>query len=573
VFAFPPGKEEVLMRKASNVWEGIMSGVERSRRGLIILEEEGERAYSPRELAKQALRAAEGLAQLGVKPGDRVGIIAQTTAHTVLTLLGCWAAGAVAVPLPLPMRAVDPASFMEQSRRRLEKVGAEVLALPGAFLPLVSGLEEGFRLVAMEELPAGVEASPVPRGKREVALVQFTSGSTSDPRGVILTHGNILANACAIAEKVGAGPRDTVVSWMPLYHDMGLIGFLITALGAGCSLVLMSPQRFVADPSLWMRACGEYRATITGGPNFAYALSTRVMRSGGLGGTDLSSLRLALNGAEPIDPQVLDELVEAGAEYGLQPEVPYPVYGLAEATLAVTFPEPGKIYQKDHVSRRGIEERGEALPCAPDGPDARCLVSLGRPLRGLEVRIVRGDGTPAGEREVGEVCVRGPSLMQGYWGDAAATAEALRGGWLHTGDLGYLADGNLFLVGRIKDMVIIGGRNLFPEDVERCAERVEGMRKGNAVAFGVTTRRGRERLVLVGETRLSCPQAALETARAVSSLVREEIGVPVREVVLVPAGTLPKTSSGKKRRFLCRELYLNQKLQAIARSGAPVMAN
>lgn len=561
------------MGKASCVWEYVVDGIMSSRRGLIILEEDGERAFAPRELVREALRVAGGLARLGVQPGDRVGIMAQTTPHTVLAFLGCWAAGAVAVPLPLPMRAVDPASFMEQSRRRLEKVGARILALPGTFVSLVSGMEGGFRLVAMEDLAAGEEAESVRRERGDIALVQFTSGSTSEPRGVILTHGNILDNAGAIAGKVNAGPWDTVVSWMPLYHDMGLIGFLITALGAGCSLVLMSPQRFVADPSLWLRACGEYRATITGGPNFAYALSTRVLRSGGLAGTDLSSLRLALNGAEPIDSQVLDELVEAGADNGLRPEVPYPVYGLAEATLAVTFPEPGKVYHKDHVSRRGIEESGQAIPCEPDSEDARCLVALGRPLPGLEVRVIKEDGSPAGEREVGEVCVRGSSVMQGYWGDAAATAEALRGGWLHTGDLGYLSAGELYLVGRIKDMVIIGGRNLFPEDVEHCAERVEGMRKGNAVAFGVTTKRGRERLVLVGETRLSCPQAALKTARAVSYLVREEIGVPVREVVLVPAGTLPKTSSGKKRRFLCRELYLGEKLQAIARSGAPVMAN
>lgn len=561
------------MRKAKNVWEGVVEGVQRSRRGLIILEEDGERVFGPEELIRAARKTASGLAKVGVKPGDRVGIMAQTTPHTVLTFLGCWAAGAVAVPLPLPMRAVDPASFMEQSRRRLEKVGAEILALPGNFLPLVGGMGEGFRLVAMEELPGEEESHPSPAGKDDLALVQFTSGSTSEPRGVVLTHGNILANARAIADKIDAGPHDTVVSWMPLYHDMGLIGFLITALGAGCTLVLMSPQRFVADPSLWLRAVSDYRATITGGPNFAYALSTRVLRSGRLEGADLSSLRLALNGAEPIDPQVLDEFVEAGSAYGLRPEVPYPVYGLAEATLAVTFPEPGKKYHTDHVSRRGIEERGKALPCDPAGGDSRGLVSLGEPLRGLEVRIIRDDGGIASEREIGEVCVRGPSLMQGYWGDAAATAEALRGGWLHTGDLGYLAGGNLFLVGRIKDMVIIGGRNLFPEDVERCAERVEGMRKGNAVAFGVATSRGRERLILVGETRLSCPQAARKTAEEVSLLVREEIGVPVREVVLVPAGSLPKTSSGKKRRFLCRELYLSEKLQPIARSGAPVGVN
>ena len=561
------------MSGARNVWEGIVEGVNRSRGGLIILEEDGEKVYRPGELLDAALRAARGLAEAGVRPGDRVGIMAQTTPSTVLTFLGCWAAGAVAVPLPLPMRAVEPRSFMEQSRRRLEKVGAEVLVLPGAFIPLVEDLGGDFRMVAGEELDRRGEFVPAPAGRTDVALVQFTSGSTSEPRGVVLTHGNILANASAIIERLRVTNRDTVVSWMPLYHDMGLIGFLITALSAGCTLVLMSPQRFVADPSLWMRAVSDHRATITGGPNFAFALSTRVLRTDRAEGLDLSSLRLALNGAEPIDPQALEEFVEAGAAYGLRPEVPYPVYGLAEATLAVTFPPPGRKYQVDYINRRRVEEAGRAEPCAPGDGDARCMVSLGSPLAGLEVRIVKEDGSPGGERDVGEVCVRGPSLMQGYWGDAAATAEALRGGWLHTGDLGYLAGGELFLVGRIKDMVIIGGRNLFPEDVERCAERVEGMRKGNAVAFGVTTPRGRERLVLVGETRLTCPQAAMETAKAVSSAVREEIGVPVREVVLVPAGTLPKTSSGKKRRFLCRELYLNESLQPIARSGAPVWAN
>ena len=559
------------MKKIDNVWRGIETGVSRSRRGLIILEEDGEKAFRPRELLSAARKNARALAKSGVRPGDRVGIMAQNTHESVLTFLGCWALGAVAVPLPLPMRAVDPHSFMEQSRRRLEKVGAEALAIPGDFLSLVEEMGEGFRLLAMEELKAKGDLPPSPARGDDIALVQFTSGSTSEPRGVILTHGNILANARAIVERLKVDTRDTVVSWMPLYHDMGLIGFLITALSAGCTLVLMSPQRFVAEPGRWLRAVSDHRATITGGPNFAFALSARVLRSERAEGLDLSSLRLALNGAEPIDHGVLDDFVEAGAAYGLRAEVPYPVYGLAEATLAVTFPLPGKKYHVDHVSRRAIEEEGRALPCEPGSADARGLVSLGTPLEGLEVRVNRDDGSPAGEREVGEVCVRGASLMQGYWGDAAATAESLRGGWLHTGDLGYLAAGELHLVGRIKDMVIIGGRNLFPEDVERCAERVEGMRKGNAVAFGVTTARGRERLVLVGETRLSCPHAAREAAQAVSSAVRETIGVPVREVVLVPAGTLPKTSSGKKRRFLCRDLYISERLTVVARSGASIV--
>jgi fatty-acyl-CoA synthase len=558
------------MKNARNVWQGMMKGLSHSERGLIILEEEGETVYAPGELVEAAERAACSLVRAGIEPGDRVGIMAQTTPATVISLLGCWAAGAVAVPLPLPMRAIEPHSFIEQSRRRLQMVEAKLLALPGSLLPMVGEMGVGMKLVACEELDAGGGMPPAPTTPHDVALVQFTSGSTSEPRGVVLTHANIMANVRAISRKVKLSHRDCIVSWMPLYHDMGLIGFLITALSSGATLVLMSPQRFVSDPALWMRTISEHRATITGGPNFAYALSARVLAAGTAGELDLSSLRLALNGAEPVDAEVLDGFVEAGKPYGLRKQVPYPVYGLAEATLAVTFPQPGKRYRLDHVSRAGIEEESFARPGEPGEEGTRALASLGSALEGLEVSVVKKDGSEAGDREVGEVCVRGASLMQGYWGDPEATAKALRDGRLHTGDLGYLADGELYLVGRIKDMVIIGGRNLFPEDVERCAEQVSGVRKGNAVVFGVTTRRGRERLVLVGETRLSCPDAAREAARAISSTVREEMGVPVREVVLVPAGSLPKTSSGKKRRFLCRELYLGQQLQAVARTGAVI---
>jgi fatty-acyl-CoA synthase len=558
------------MKNAGNVWQGIQKGLSHSERGLIILEEDGEKAYTPQELVQAAERAACGLVMSGIEPGDRVGIIAQTTPATVITFLGCWAAGAVAVPLPLPMRAIEPHAFIEQSRMRLHRVGAKLLALPESLMPMVGEMGVGMKMVACEDLDAGGGIYPADTAAEDLALIQFTSGSTSEPRGVRLTHANILANVRAISHKVKISHHDCIVSWMPLYHDMGLIGFLITALSSGASLVLMSPQRFVSDPSLWMKAISDYRATITGGPNFAYALATRLLESGSPSGLDLSSLRLALNGAEPVDPEVLDGFVEAGKPCGLKKHVPYPVYGLAEATLAVTFPQAGKKFRFDHVSRAGIEEEGFAHPAEPGGEGTRALASLGSVLEGLEVSVVKEDGSKAGEREVGEVCVRGASLMQGYWEDEEATARVLRDGRLHTGDLGYIAAGELYLVGRIKDMVIIGGRNLFPEDVERCAERVSGMRKGNAVVFGISTRRGKERLVLVGETRLSCPEAASEAALAVSSRVREEIGVPVREVVLVPAGSLPKTSSGKKRRFLCRDLYLGQQLQPVARSGAPI---
>jgi len=559
------------MANADNIWQGIVEGLSRSKRGLTILEESGEIRYTPSELKAAAERCGVGLMRAGVKPGDRVGILAQTAPSTILGILGCFATGAVAVPLPLPMRAVDPAAFIEQTVLRLEKVGAELVVLPGELISMVGDMGERVRLLAAEELPVDGDLPSPASGREDIAIVQFTSGSTSEPRGVVLTHGNVNANSRAIAATVGVHPEDTVVSWLPLYHDMGLIGFLITALNCGTSLVIMPPQRFTADPSLWLQAISDHKATLTGGPNFGFALASRVLRSGRAEGMDLSSLRLALNGAEPVDPEVLDGLIEAGEPYGLKPEVPYPVYGLAEATLAVTFPPPGRRYVIDHVSRTAVQEGDFAAPSIPGKEDTQAFISLGKSLPGVKVSIIRSDGREASEREVGEVCVQAPSVMQGYWDDPGKTAEALRGGWLHTGDLGYQAEGELYLVGRIKDMVIIGGRNLFPEDVERCAEQVDGVRKGNAIAFGVTSRKGRERLVLVGETRLKSIDRALEAARTVSSEVRESIGVPVREVVLVPAGSLPKTSSGKKRRFLCRDLYLEERLQPIARSGATIL--
>jgi len=558
------------MKNTKDVWQGIVEGTARSRQGLIILEEAGEKVYGPTELIAAAARAGACLLKSEVKAGDTVGILAQTTPSTVLALLGCWAAGVVPVPLPLPARMVDSRSFIEQSRRRLEKVRAKKLIAPGTLMPMLGDLGSGIRLMAAEELSAQDNLPSRPCRGEDVAMVQFTSGSTSEPRGVVLSHRAIMANARAIIKRMRITPRDRVLSWMPLYHDMGLIGFFISALSSGCTPILMPPQRFVADPSFWFRSISEYRATITGGPNFSYALSARVLKSGLAGHIDLSSLRLALNGAEPVDSLVLDELVKEGEPYGLKATAPYPVYGLAEATLAVTFPAIGQRYRVDRICRDAMEREARALPVGADAHGARSLVSVGTPLPGVQVLIIKDNGEPAGDRQIGEVCLRGPSLMQGYWEDESATAQALRDGWLHTGDLGYFAEGQLYLAGRIKDVVIVGGRNLFPQDVERCAERVSGIRKGNAVAFGVTSPRGRERLILVGETRLECPNKAFEAARAVLRMVREEIGVPVREVVLVPAGSLPKTSSGKKRRFLCRDLYFENKLQPVARSGAAI---
>ncbi len=553
-----------------HVWGAVEAGLRISQEGICVwLDEERKVRLDPSSLREETERYCAGLGRAGVRPGDRVAVLAQTTPEVMLAFLACWRAGGAAVPLPLPMRAVDPQAFIEQTAAKLRASGARLAVIPDGLMGFVRHLEAGCPLLPASGLRADGEAPPpASPSPSDVALIQFTSGSTSQPKGVTLTHHNLLSNARSIISRIGVTPEDRVVSWLPLYHDMGLIGFFLTALISGASTTYLSPQLFVSRPETWLRALSESRGTITGGPNFSYALIGRLIRSGSVSGIDLSRLRLALNGAEPVDLQVMEELVEAAAPLGLRREAPYPVYGLAECTLAVTFPDPGRPFKVDWVSRYHLEKGEGALPVERGSAGARPLVCLGSPLPGMEVRIRGAEGGWLGERQLGEVCVRGASVMRGYWNDPDRTAEVMEDGWLRTGDLGYLHAGELYLAGRIKDMVIIGGRNIYPEDVERCGEKVEGVRKGNAVAFAVTNRRGRERMVLVGETRLEPGEQALRVAREVSHRVAREIGAPLGEAVLVRAGSLPKTSSGKKQRYLTRQLYDRGELEVVARTGA-----
>jgi fatty-acyl-CoA synthase len=306
----------------------------------------------------------------------------------------------------------------------------------------------------------------------------------------------------------------------------------------------------------WM---SEHRATATAGPNFSYALAARALRRAAAGGLDLSRLRIALNGAEAVDPTVVEEFVAAGAPHRLDPGAVFPAFGMAEATLAVTFPEPGRGLCIDPIDRRVLETDGYAAPAPPDAPGSRCLVRLGRAVPGLEIRIVDPTtGQVRSEREVGELEIRGTSVTPGYYRRPDATESAFHDGWLRSGDLAYLVDGELVVCGRIKDLIIVGGRNVYPEDVERAAASVEGVRAGNVIAFSVDGRRGKEALVVVAESK----EGDVNRLRqAVSGRVRDVVGLPPEEVVLVEPGSLPKTSSGKLQRSLCRERYLTASLQ------------
>lgn len=311
----------------------------------------------------------------------------------------------------------------------------------------------------------------------------------------------------------------------------------------------------------WM---SEYRATATAGPNFSYALAARALRR--LDNLDLSRWRLALNGAEPVDAEAVAAFLEAGSRHGLDPGVAFPAFGMAEATLAVTFPKPGSGMVVDRVDRRVLEHDRFAAPTGSDDPAKhRDLTLLGSAVEGLEIRIADpGTGGTLRDREVGEIEIRGTSVTPGYYRDAEATVAAFHDGWLRTGDLGYLVDGQLAVCGRIKDMIIVGGRNVFPEDAEKAAADVDGVRAGNVIAFGTTGRRGEE-LVVVAETRLASeePDRVIDLRDAVARRVRDAVGLPARDVILVRAGTLPKTSSGKLQRSLCRDRYASAQLERV----------
>ena len=513
-----------------------------------------------------AQRLAGGLQAWGVLPGDRVGVLGFTSRPVVETVFGVLMAGATVVMLPLPMRLAGPEAFLAQTRRRLAASRARLLVVDDFFAAQYEPGPGAPTMVTTTALSAGGAAfETVPVHGGDLAVLQFTSGSTAEPRAVRLPHASISANVAAITGAAEVDPAtDSVASWLPLYHDMGLIGMLFTTAVTGMTLSVCPPQAFLSRPPMWMEAVSEFRTSLITGPNFAYALATRrLSRSSDL---DLSCLRLALNGAEPVNTDTFDAFVEAGAAHGMSRSVPLCVYGLAEATLAVTFPLPGSGLRVDAVDRHVLEADHSAVPArSPEG--AKRLAGLGLPLRGVAVRVVDDAGREVGERQVGEVLVAGSSLMEGYDGHPDATAAVLSDGWLHTGDYGYTAGGDLFVCGRKKDLIIVGGRNVWPEDVEAAAHTVAGVRPGNAIAFAVENPRAREALVLVAETRMDDTPSAEAIARTIALTVKAEIGLAPRQVLLVPPGELPKTSSGKLQRNLCRSRYLDGDIAVVATHG------
>lgn len=518
-------------------------------------------------LHDEARGIAAVLQSRGVGPGDRVSILGPTTRPLVTAIQAVWLCGATVVVLPLPMRLSSIGEFVAQTRSRIRASRSAVVVVDPELLQFVEPQADDPPMVALPELGEGPGPDAYERPAEDpeaLAILQFTSGSTARPKGVMLPHRCVTANLDGIACAARVEADDVIVSWLPLYHDMGLIGTLTLPMTTGIGLVLAAPQDFLASPRRWMEWMSEFGGTATAGPNFSYALATRALRR--IEQLDLSRWRLALNGAEPVDVATIEAFCDAGARHGLDPNVVFPAFGMAEATLAVTFPEPGSGLEIDQVDRRALEHDRVAVPTGTDDPDkAKHLALLGRPVPGIELRICDPEtGDELADRQVGEVEIRGTSVTPGYDGDPEATAAAFHDGWLRTGDLGYLHEGRLAICGRIKDVIIVGGRNVFPEDAERAAAAVDGVRTGNVIAFGASGRRGSEALVVVAETKAEDDHEGVRRVRDdVARSVRDAVGLAAKDVVLVRPGTLPKTSSGKLQRSLCRERYEGTGLEPV----------
>jgi fatty-acyl-CoA synthase len=518
------------------------------------------------QLHEEARAYAANLQALGVEPGDRVALLGPTSRELVTGIQAIWLAGAAAVVLPLPMRLSSIEEFVDQTRRRILHAECRLVVIDGELAGFVEPQPGDPPMVGFDRLGAGPGRRGPERWERplddldRLAILQFTSGSTSDPKGVMLPHRTVGANLDAIAEAAELDPDDDVlVSWLPLYHDMGLVGLLTLPLTTGTPLVLGAPTDFTSQPARWMEWISRFGGTATAGPNFAYALAARALRRAG-DPLDLSRLRVALNGAEPVDPATVEAFVEAGAPHGLRPGAVFPAFGMAEVAIAGTFPEPMSGMRTDAVDLRVLETERYAAPVAAEVEGARRLAILGRPVPGLEIRVVDpATGDPLRDREVGELEIRGSSVTPGYYNRPDANIELFHDGWLRTGDLAYLLDGELVMCGRIKDVIIVGGRNVFPEDIERALIDIDGVRAGNVIAFGVE-RRGKEGLVVVAESKAEDPGSV---RRTVAERVRQTTGLPARDIVLVAPGSLPKTSSGKLQRSLCKTRYLDAELAPV----------
>ena len=588
--------EDSIVEKAETLIDVIRHrGIHDADRAHLLItedDEQGEHHYTLTfgELYTAAQKCAEELARRGVPAGGRVSLMLPTSRQFFICYTGILLAGAIPVPIYPPYRADRIEEYAQRQSAILNNARVCLLltfrraeAVAKLLKPRVKsllGVVDARKLLEAAEkeppaapgaLPAFLSGSRMRKGS-DIALLQYTSGSTGNPKGVVLTHANLLANMRALAQAVQLGPGDVAVSWLPLYHDMGLIGAWLTLCLFGDPLVVISPLAFLTRPERWLQAFSKYKGTIAAAPNFAYELCVRKISDKAMEGIDLSSWRAALNGAEPVNPETLERFIQRFRKYGFRRESLLPVYGLAEASLGVTVPPLDRGPLVDCVERDAFTMQGRAVPASSDDEGSISFVSSGKPLAGHDVLIVDAEGNELPDRREGFLWFRGPSATSGYYRNPEATARLFPRGpatmpgeypWLNSGDRAYRADGEIYVTGRVKDIIIKGGRNLYPHEVEELASNAEGIRKGCVVAFGLKDEdSGTEKLVIVAESRETQASGRAAIAAKITDQVSRGLGLPPDRVELIPPGSIPKTSSGKLRRDETKQLYLAGTLTA-----------
>ena len=529
----------------------------------ITLLDEGDRVESITyaDLLREGGEIAAGLRARDLEPAQPVALMLQTCRDYFRSFVGILLAGGIPVPLYPPARIQKieehvrrQAGILNSTRAPLMITSEEVKRPAGLVRALAPGLREVVTAADLR-IPGG-RADRLALKPGDTALLQYTSGSTGDPKGVTLSHANLLANLRAMLRTAKIDSRDVFVSWLPLYHDMGLIGAWLGALYTGLRTVLMSPLMFLSHPQRWLNTISRERGTVSAAPNFAYDLCATRLPDAHLEGLDLSSWRLAFNGAEAVHPETLERFATRFAPYGFHRESMTPVYGLAENCLGVTFPPPGRGPVTDRVDRDQLLRHHRAVPAAPDDPHALTFVACGHPIPGHEVRIVDDAGRECGDREHGRLQFRGPSATGGYYRNPEATRRLFDGDWLNSGDHAYSVGGEIYPAGRAKDLIIKGGRNIIPTEIEEAVSAVKGVRRGCVAVFGSPDpKAGTERVIVVAETAVAGDAARADLQKQISEAASVLLEGPPDEVVLASPRTVPKTPSGKTRRSAAREMY------------------
>lgn len=523
-------------------------------------EGEGE-IMTYREFMEGASAVAAALQSRGLMPGGRVALMLPTGDEYFYAFMGIVLAGGVPVPIYPPARRSQIEDHLRRNSAILRNCGASIMIImPEAkrFAQVLKTQVENLRsLVTVNELRSESRIHQDTRiGSQDIAFLQYTSGSTGNPKGVILTHANLLANIRTMGDVARISASDVMVSWLPLYHDMGLIGTWLNSLYYAGLLVVMSPLSFLSRPERWLWAVHRYRGTLSAAPNFAYELCLKRVRDEDIRGLDLSSWRVACNGAEPVSPETVERFCQRFSAYGFHREAFMPVYGLAECSLCVTFPPLDRGPVIDRIQRDPFMLDGRAVPAGQAETRVLNFVSCGLPVPGHEVRIVDPANIEVPERYEGKLQFRGPSATSGYFRNPEDTKHLFHDSWLESGDMAYIAGGEVFITGRTKDIIICAGRNIYPQELEEAIGNIEGIRKGNVVVFGTDDpATGTEQLIVLAETREEYPLKLEDLRFEINALTMDLAGTSAYNVELAPPGTILKTSSGKIRRSANRHLY------------------